>query len=226
MAQRPDWISSRESSAFDSRTATALAGAAAVSVLLMAFADRSLAVRLNAGYRHTSTWLFVDRAFGAIEVMFFVVLGVAIIATLVRQFGRPLPRWADIARRTGIAALAATIVVVTLKVLLGRSWPDPTFFQSGVYEFSAMHGRWTLHEGSFPSGTACIAAAMATMLWAEGVRYRAVAVMVAGALSLGVVVQNYHWISDALFGAVLGVVVARVILARGDAVVATRLRSD
>jgi len=67
---------------------------------------------------------------------------------------------------------------------------------------------------------------MATTLWAEGVRYRAVAVVVAGALALGVVVQNYHWISDALFGAVLGVVVARVVLTRGDALVATRLRSD
>jgi membrane-associated phospholipid phosphatase len=197
-----------------------------VSALSIAFADRSLAIRLNAGYRHTTTWLYVDHAFGVVEVIFFVIIGVAIVASIVQQLGRPLPQWADIARRTGIAALVATVVVVILKVLLGRSGPDPTFLQSGVYEFSAVHGRWTLHEGSFPSGTACISAAMATTLWAENARYRAIAVLVAGALTLGVVLQNYHWMSDALFGAVLGVVVARVVLTRHAALVATRSRSD
>lgn len=226
MAQRPARISYHESLTFDGRALAALAGAAVVAAFSIAFADRSLADRLNAGYRHTTTWLYVDRAFVAVEVMFFVVLAVAIIATLIQRSGHSLPRWADVARRTGIAALVATIVVVILKVLLGRTWPDPTFFDSGVYEFSGLHGRWTLHEGSFPSGTACISAAMATTLWSEGVRHRVVAVLVAVVLMLGVVVQNYHWVSDALFGAVLGIVIGRAMFARSDALVATGLRSD
>jgi membrane-associated phospholipid phosphatase len=96
----------------------------------------------------------------------------------------------------------ATAADIIFKHFFGRAGPDP-YIQSHLYAFRLLHGG-PLWE-SFPSGTAAISAAIASVLWIMMPRSRAISVMIVVLLSTAVVITYYHWVGDVIAGAFLGV---------------------
>lgn len=106
-------------------------------------------------------------------------------------------------------ALVAGVIVVALKVIFGRSWPELAYERAGTDEFRWFAGEWTRQRGAFPSATACITTAVATSLWRRSSSMRWPPVVIAAVSTVLVVVQEYHWLSDAIAGVLLGVAIGR-----------------
>jgi hypothetical protein len=110
-----------------------------------------------------------------------------------------------------IWAVAADII---LKHIFGRAWPDPGYVQNHLYGFHLLRGETTL--GSFPSGTAAISAAIASVLWIVTPRWRVLGLLLvvlllgccrSGELSLALgrnrrrVLGNVHWLVNGVASA-------------------------
>lgn len=112
-----------------------------------------------------------------------------------------------------LTLLATGLLAIVLKGSIGRGRPTVMFdrgMELGFEPFSFSHA-WT----SFPSGHAVSAATLATWLAFQGSR-RWVPAWVMLALVLGAtrVIVKAHWPSDVIAGLCVGVVAARLIIAR------------
>jgi membrane-associated phospholipid phosphatase len=96
----------------------------------------------------------------------------------------------------------ATAADIIFKHIFGRAWPDPAYIQNRAYEFRLLHG--SPHWDSFPSGTAAISAAIASVLWIEMPRWRAISSVIVVLLCVAGVITNYHWVGDVIAGAFSG----------------------
>lgn len=122
----------------------------------------------------------------------------------------------------GVAFVAAVATIVTevckeqFKFLFGRSWPEswsgtnPSFIRDGIYGFHPLHGG---NYNAFPSGHTATACAVLAVLWVHYPKgwplWLAGGVATAG----GLVVLNYHFLSDVVAGAFLGVSIGLLVRA-------------
>ena len=102
-------------------------------------------------------------------------------------------------RHVGLAA------ETVFKGISGRSWPDPAYVQNHLYGFHFLQG--DPRASSFPSGHSIIAAAIVTVLWIRIPRLRIVSLLLASAVMCVLIVTNFHWVSDVIAGAYLGVAI-------------------
>jgi membrane-associated phospholipid phosphatase len=116
--------------------------------------------------------------------------------------GRRLGSWTRTPLLGSWAAMWAIAADIILKHIFGRAWPDPTYIQDHLYGFRLLHG--SPHWNSFPSGTAAISAAIASVLWIEMQRSRLLAALIVILLCAAVVLTNYHWVGDVIAGVFLG----------------------
>lgn len=118
-----------------------------------------------------------------------------------------------------VAAVATIVTEVCkeqFKFLFGRAWPEswartnPSFIRDGIYGFHPFHGGG---YNAFPSGHTAAACAVLAVLW---VNYpKAWPLWLAGGLSVagGLVVLNYHFLSDVIAGAFLGASIGLLVSA-------------
>lgn len=98
----------------------------------------------------------------------------------------------------------------SVRVLFGRYWPDtwihnnPSLIRNGAYGFDPFHGA---NGGSFPSGHTTRTAAFVAPVWVAWPRWRWVCVVAVGAVVVGLVGMNYHFVGDTVGGATLGALV-------------------
>lgn len=96
-----------------------------------------------------------------------------------------------------------------LKVFFGRTWPEtwvqnnPSFIKDGAYGFHFMHGGSAFR--SFPSGHMGAVCVVLTVLWACYPKYRWLYLIAGLAAGTGLVAGNYHFLSDVLAGAFVGI---------------------
>jgi membrane-associated phospholipid phosphatase len=119
--------------------------------------------------------------------------------------------------RAGLFMLLATATAASnqlFKFLLGRTRPfKPPDGSGRPVPFEVHPLAWHVKNLSFPSGHACLAfatAAALAMLWPRS-RWQFVWYGVATLVAIERVAENAHWLSDAVFGAALGIAGARVI---------------
>jgi len=124
---------------------------------------------------------------------------------LCRVSGRPLGSWTALPLLVSWTVILAVATEIILKRIFGRGWPDPTFVRDHAYGFHLLHGQ--THWDSFPSGTTIVSTALVSALWTLKPRWRAPGVMICSLLASAVVIGNYHWLSDVVAGAFLGVTV-------------------
>ncbi len=114
--------------------------------------------------------------------------------------------------RMACAIILAGVFTYGLKEAFGRTWPEtwvnnnPSYFGKGVYGFFPFHGG--REYASFPSGHTTAICALAGSLWFLWPRLRWVGVLLALAVAVGLLGANYHWLSDIMAGAVVGVTTA------------------
>ena len=189
----------------------AFASATIVCALAIAYADRPIVLALDPGYRQSAAWGVVDRIFRGIEPLFVIIAVAGCWLSFTARGRENSTWWADDLRTCTVVGVGALVVAAVLKVVFGRSGPDLTFVHDGIYEFRWFTGTWTPNHGAFPSATAAATSAIAAALWLRRSPLRIAGALAALVLSIAVVVQQYHWLSDAIAGSTLGVGVAGVL---------------
>lgn len=103
-----------------------------------------------------------------------------------------------------------------LKVIFGRYWPatwvcnNPSFLKNQAYGFHWFHSGESYH--SFPSGHATFIFAFATAVWCLYPKWRWLAVLLPVLVMCGQVGMYYHFVSDTIAGAGVGILVARYMI--------------
>jgi membrane-associated phospholipid phosphatase len=181
----------------------AFAATAMAVVVCIAYVDRPIAEFFDRHLRHTATWAWLDRALAPLDLVVVAALLFLFGSGAFVISGHLLGSWTRAPLLCSWAAMWATAADIVLKRIFGRAWPDPTYIQNHLYGFRPLHGgpQW----GSFPSGTAAISSAIASVLWIVMPRWRAIGALIVVLLCAAVVITNYHWVGDVIAGAFLGV---------------------
>ena len=115
--------------------------------------------------------------------------------------------------QTAILLCSASLIIAEtikseLKFVFGRTWPEtwrqnsPSFIHDGIYGFNWFHGGDAYQ--SFPSGHMTAICAVASVLWIYYPRLRPIYLMVTLAVLVGLVGNNYHFLSDTIAGTFVG----------------------
>ena len=191
-------------------TVLALAALAAIP-LFVAFADRPIAFFM---FQHMhdrrAPFVLLTRLVDVVEVAASVILLWSLWISARRGvFGSR----GQIALRTALAVFVAIGAKDVLKIAFGRTWPEtytcgnPSFIRDAAYGFAPFHGGhgWA----SFPSGHDMVVCAAAGCLWVLLPRLRLLSVLAAVMVSAGLLVADFHWLSDILAGALFGWMIGR-----------------
>jgi len=112
---------------------------------------------------------------------------------------------------TFICSLAVLFTETTkniLKFAFGRTWPEtwvdnnPSFIRDGVYGFNFMHGGSTYQ--SFPSGHMAATCTVISVLWIRYPQFRQIYLIAGLVIGAALVGANYHFLSDVVAGAFVG----------------------
>ena len=181
------------------------------------------------------TYLFVDRTVSTLahDAWHRPALGVDLtylanpwlpLASLVLALGgiaylcgwRPGPR-ARTVLVAAVAILVARVAVDQLKLVFGRPWPETWINHNPSWIGTRTFGMFPFHGGagfmSFPSGHTVDIAAPAAVLARLVPRLWPLAVALVAAVGAGLVVSDYHFVSDVLAGAYVGTVVGYGVMA-------------
>lgn len=150
--------------------------------------------------------------------MFMLAWPTFLVIGAVLYFRHTLPSWAVTLWLAGGAVGVASLAKQALKFVFGRTWPatwirdNPSYLRDGVFEFKFFDGNYAAYS-SFPSGHLTVILAFTTVL---ALRHRVLRVPCAIAIALtafGQIAAAYHWTSDALAGAALGIAVGSLFVA-------------
>jgi membrane-associated phospholipid phosphatase len=100
---------------------------------------------------------------------------------------------------------ASYIVKSALKYIFGRTTTREWLHKPELYGF-----HWFQGVGSyagFPSGHMAVFTAFSASLWRFYPRYRVIYVMMLLSLAVALIATNYHFLSDVIVGAYLGVII-------------------
>ncbi len=138
-----------------------------------------------------------------LAVIVFVLLGLRALS------GRPLFHGQVVAFICSMSIILTGAIKDLLKYVFGRTWPEtwiagnPSLMGNGAYGFHFMQNGSAYQ--SFPSGHMAVTCAMITVLWIWYARFRMIYLIAALAAGSGLVLLNYHFVSDVIAGAFVGV---------------------
>jgi membrane-associated phospholipid phosphatase len=178
-------------------------------VLSILFLDRPLA---------TASLDLLSRPAWAIDLTYIAdvpdpaaMLGLAVAAVGWLAGWRP-GRAGRLALSVCLATLAASAAKDVLKDVAGRPWPTPYIPGAPSWTGTHVFGFFPFHGGrgyaSFPSGHTTVITAPCASLWRHAGRWRPLLLMLPCLVALGLLGADYHFLSDCLAGAGLGVAVA------------------
>lgn len=175
------------------------------TIVCVFWIDRPVADLVEQHLRHTPFWNAVAIALSPISLLVLAALFFLLGCGAWAMSGRPLARWTRAPLLCSWATMWAVAAEIIFKRIFGRGWPDPTYTQEHLYGFHWLHG--TPHWDSLPSGTAAISVAILAVLWNQSPRWRAGGTVIVALLNVAVIVNNYHWVSDVVAGAFLGLTI-------------------
>jgi len=189
------------------RSLILLAATTAVVLLCIAYVDRPLTLFFNA---HIAGTTFARAATVPLAILRPLVV-IAFLSVIVIGLRSHSDRSMSDAESLFVTCAVSVVLGVgaefILKQLFGRSDVSPTFIRDHVYGFDFLHA----HDGwwAFPSGTAIGLFAVVSVLYARQTRMRGWALTAAILLSLDTLMLNYHWLSDMIAGAFVGLSIGR-----------------
>ena len=122
--------------------------------------------------------------------------------------GRLLSKMQTAILLCSFSLMIAETIKSELKFVFGRTWPETwhqnnqSFIHDGIYGFNWFHGGDAYQ--SFPSGHMTAICAVASVLWIYYPRLRPIYLMVTLAVLVGLVGNNYHFLSDTIAGTFVG----------------------
>lgn len=189
------------------RWMVSFAGVVAAAAISYAWLDRPIALFFHKEMARPESFAkltVVPNPAVTVAMLAFIVLG------LMSLVGRALSRLQTCTLLCSLSLIVAEVTKTQLKFLFGRTWPstwvndNPSFLRDGVYGFNFLRGSGDGYA-SFPSGHTGAACAVIAVLWVYYPAWRVVYVLGALAVSVGLVVTNYHFLSDVIVGAFVGV---------------------
>ncbi len=143
------------------------------------------------------------------EIVSMIYLPCAVVLALFWRYRSPLPRYAWVMLTACITTCVTLAVKERLKWVFGRSWPEswtgtnPSWIRDGAFGFHYFHSG--LDYESFPSGHTAAVAAFLMPFWQYYPRCRPIVIAMIGSVAVGLILGNYHFLSDVLAGAYLGI---------------------
>jgi membrane-associated phospholipid phosphatase len=138
------------------------------------------------------------------------IAGLAVFVLGLRALtGRALTRLQAVFVLCSLSLGAATVIKGQLKYVFGRTWPEtwlrnnPSLIRDGVYGFHPFHGGRAYE--SFPSGHTAVTFAVVSVLWICYPRFRPLFAVIGLGVAVGLVGANFHFLSDVIAGAFVGV---------------------
>jgi membrane-associated phospholipid phosphatase len=186
--------------------AFSLAGTVLACVVSYQWLDRPIAAALNRSVARPDSFApltHLPDPFVPLAIVTFVALGIRSLS------GRLLSRIQRCALLCSISLIVAEATKAQLKFAFGRTWPDTwinnnaSFIHDGVYGFNFFHGG--PEYASFPSGHMAVTCAVISVLWIYFRETRVICALAALAVAIGLIGANYHFLSDVIAGAFVGI---------------------
>jgi membrane-associated phospholipid phosphatase len=146
-----------------------------------------------------------------LAVTVFLILG------LLAFLGRSFSKHEAAAFVCSISIIVTESIKNGLKLIFGRTWPEtwiennPSFIHDGVYGFNFLHGG-TAYQ-SFPSGHMAAACAAVSVLWIWYPRLKWLWVIIGVTVGAALVGTNFHFLSDVISGAFVGISIGWMTMA-------------
>jgi membrane-associated phospholipid phosphatase len=125
-----------------------------------------------------------------------------------------------------IALLTTKWLVSALKFVFGRTWPlysRPSFLTDGAYGFNFFSAG--LQYASFPSGHAASICVLCMILWKMYPRFKLLYAGAVAAMTVALVLGNFHFVSDVIAGGLLGASVSALVTSVWEFMMRERLQS-
>ena len=183
-----------------------LATASTASAISYLWLDQPIARLVHVQLPHHDAFArltYIPDPFIPLAVITFIGLGLWILS------GRSLSKIHAATLVCSISLIMAEATKNQLKFVFGRTWPDtwiqnnPSFIRDGVYGFNPFHGGAGYE--SFPSGHSAVTCAVLAVLWMFYPKLRAIYLLVFIAVATGLIGANYHFLSDIIAGAFVGI---------------------
>jgi membrane-associated phospholipid phosphatase len=149
----------------------------------------------------------VETLLGGIVLVAAQLLLVAGLVLAARTSGR----LGEVSRTLMLACLASILAYGSnflLKIIFGRPVPLTHDGADGQMIFHLFHGT---NHSSFPSGHMALLGAFASILWQSFARARPVLLSLLCLAGAAIVAGNWHYVSDIIAGAVLGLTVGAAV---------------
>jgi membrane-associated phospholipid phosphatase len=192
-------------------TVAAVTLAVAAILLSVNFVDRPVA---RLAFVISEDLAFFSRLAGTPSLFGPLAIGIAALFILRRVAFLPIAYLDGVLTQSEISILATKLLLVPLKALFGRTWPlygDPSFIVDGAFGFYPFRGG--PQYASFPSGHAASVFVLGVIFWSAYPRYRLVYGAGAATISTMLIVGDFHFVSDVIAGALLGVGVGALVAA-------------
>lgn len=168
--------------------------------------DRPIALLVSVQFPHHEEFArltHIPDLFVPLAVVVFVSLGLWTLS------GQPLSKIQTAALVCSISLIVTEATKNQLKFIFGRTWPETwvqnnaSFIRDGAYGFNLIHGG--AGYASFPSGHSATICAVITVLWILYPKLRALYLVAGLAVAIGLIGANYHFLSDVIAGAFVGI---------------------
>jgi membrane-associated phospholipid phosphatase len=183
-----------------------LAATAFACVISYSWLDQPIALIAHAQSSHNHVFVqltYIPDPLVPLAVITFIGLGLWNFAR------KPLCKLQTTGLICSISLIMAEATKDQLKYVFGRTWPEtwvqhnPSFIRDGVYGFNFFHGG--AGYASFPSGHATVTCAVISVLWILHPKFRVIYFMLIPAVGIGLIGADYHFLSDIIAGAFVGV---------------------
>lgn len=191
-----------------------LAATILATVVSYLWVDRPIALMVHAYTIHRETFSAISHIpdpLVPLAVVIFAALG------LLAMSGRPLSKTQTAVVLCSISLIIAETTKNLLKYVFGRTWPEtwfqnnPSYVRDGDYGFNLFHGG--SGYASFPSGHSAVTCAVVTVLWVFYPKLWPLYSVVVLAVAIGLIGENFHFLSDVIAGAFVGASIGFMIVA-------------
>ena len=157
-----------------------------------------------------------------------------VLAFIVRRMAfQPFGKFDVALIQSEFSLILAAVIVPPMKFAFGRTWPQyhhPSLVGDDAYGFNFFHGGEAFD--AFPSGHMASICALIIVFWINYPRYRPIYVISIVGMAAGLILGNFHFVSDVIAGGFVGGSTALLMVSiwetgwRGVQAIAARFRND
>ncbi|ANI21680.1 hypothetical protein AB870_25845 [Pandoraea faecigallinarum] len=190
-------------------------GCVVLALVCIAWIDRPV---VDFAHAHTQGTPWIQHVAELPAPLFILAWPAFLIVGAVWLLRRTLPAWAITLWLAAGAVGVGSLAKQALKFVFGRTWPatwiheNPSYLRDGVFTFKFFGGGNAAYA-SFPSGHLTVMLAFTTVLALRHRRLRVPCAIAIALTAFGQLASAYHWTSDALAGAALGIAIGSAFVA-------------